>query len=901
MGSILRGTMSLYKFSSDGITFTSKDAAQLRTIYAPLCSPDSSGIKSAITPNLAGDIKIDKHQYLTKPASTEDLRNNTRDFFFHVHGKGVATLTGGIESNSSSVEIGQLWHKLTRRHDTLGIELEVINFVPASGEHVEIMIVKCANISETPLTITPTSCIPIFGRPLSNKHDHEHVTSLFHRTVQLPNGVVVSPTMIFNEEGHRVNSSVYYVLGCMGDGKVPIGTFPTADSFCRDSGTWFCPAAIMKDVTPTILTDEQIHGKEAVGALRFSDIALNPGESKEYILILGIGENASEAQNVFKKFNSTERCRQALEANKKFWSEKTSSIAFKMGDKDFDSWMRWVTLQPILRRIFGCSFLPDHDYGKGGKGWRDIWQDLLSLILIEPGEVRDNLINNFAGVRIDGSNATIIGSLPGEFLADRNAITRVWMDHGVWPYVTLLLYINQTGDYDILLEKNSYFRDPQLSRTFDKDWTWTLKYGYRLKNKSGKIYQGTIVEHLLVQLLVQFFNVGEHNITRLENADWNDGLDMAFNRGESVAFMSMYGGNLLSLADLLENLAVTKNVKTFSLFKEIKILLDTLSKPVNYNNIAAKKKILFDQYFKKVQPEISGEQVVVKVSDIVTDLRKKAQWIFEHIRKHEKVSVQNNAWFNGYYDNTGLRVEGKIQNRVRMTLTGQVFAIMSGLASDEEIKKIVQSVRAHLQDKKFGGFRLNTDFGVPHYLELGRAFGFAYGTKENGAFFSHMNVMYAYALYSRGFAREGYEVLESIYRMSMDSERSKIYPGIPEYFDSEGRGRYHYLTGSASWFVLTQLTQVFGVRGEGGDLVLAPKLVAEQFDAKGEASVTCHFAGKIITVIYVNKDKRDYGQYAIKTVSLNGKSLPAKDVERVIKRSIIEKGSVQQQIVVELG
>ena len=50
-------------------------------------------------------------------------------------------------------------------------------------------------------------------------------------------------------------------------------------------------------------------------------------------------------------------------------------------------------------------FYPDHDYGKGGKGWRDIWQDLLSLILIEPKLVRNNLINNFAGVRIDGSNA----------------------------------------------------------------------------------------------------------------------------------------------------------------------------------------------------------------------------------------------------------------------------------------------------------------------------------------------------------------------------------------------------------------------------------------------------------------------------------------------------------------
>ena len=30
-------------------------------------------------------------------------------------------------------------------------------------------------------------------------------------------------------------------------------------------------------------------------------------------------------------------------------------------------------------------------------------------------------------------------------------------------------------------------------------------------------------------------------------------------------------------------------------------------------------------------------------------------------------------------------------------------------------------------------------------------FGFAYGEKENGAVFSHMTVMFAYALYQRGF------------------------------------------------------------------------------------------------------------------------------------------------------
>ena len=190
----------------------------------------------------------------------------------------------------------------------------------------------------------------------------------------------------------------------------------------------------------------------------------------------------------------------------------------------------------------------------------------------------------------------------------------------------------------------------------------------------------------------------------------------------------------------------------------------------------------------------------------------------------------------------------------------------------------LQSVNKYLKDPALGGFRLNTDFGLKNYLDLGRAFGFAYGTKENGAFFSHMNVMYAFALYKGGFVKEGYEVLRSIYKMCMDTEKSKIYPGIPEYFDSLGRGRYHYLTGSASWYILTQVIQVYGVRGLEGDLLLSPKLMKEEFSEQGIASIRCQFAERFIEVRYHNQNALDHSEYKIKEIHLNGKPV---EFERV--------------------
>ena len=121
------------------------------------------------------------------------------------------------------------------------------------------------------------------------------------------------------------------------------------------------------------------------------------------------------------------------------------------------------------------------------------------------------------------------------------------------------------------------------------------------------------------------------------------------------------------------------------------------------------------------------------------------------------------------------------------------FPLLHRRPTEEQIRETVQSVDQFLKDDKIG-YRLNSRFGGIQQ-NLGRAFGFAFGHKENGAMFSHMTVMYANALYKRGFVREGRTVLESVYELSSDFERSRIYPGIPEYINAKGRGMYHFLTG----------------------------------------------------------------------------------------------------------
>ena len=287
-----------------------------------------------------------------------------------------------------------------------------------------------------------------------------------------------------------------------------------------------------------------------MGAFCFSSFTLAPGEKTDFILLSGIADSKEEIENIFEKYNTSDKVKNALEETRIYW-KKQVNVDFHTQDPDFDSYMKWVSFQPFLRRLFGCSFLPHHDYGRGGRGWRDLWQDCLSLLLMNPQNVGAMIEKNYGGVRIDGTNATIIGDGDGNFIADRNGIARIWMDHALWPLITTSLYINQTGDIEILKKQVPYFKDAQTMRGTEIDTLWNDAYGNKQRTEDGQVYTGSVLEHILIQQLAAFYDVGVHNIYRLRGADWNDALDMAAENGESVAFTCAYAGNLHTLASIL--------------------------------------------------------------------------------------------------------------------------------------------------------------------------------------------------------------------------------------------------------------------------------------------------------------------------------------------------------------
>lgn len=884
--------MANYEFLNDKGNFKLKSPENNSYLYFPIAN--EGGVMSSITPTLNGDCKMGQNTFLLAPVSSEELHNNksSRNFWLYIDGIGAWSATGvsatqqaeafSQDKDETELEAGIMWQKITRKSRKFGIKSEITSFVPATEEKIELMKVTITNISDESKKITPTVAIPLYCRSADNIRDHRHVTSLLNRIETTEYGVIVDPTLTFDERGHKINTVVYGVVAATESGEKPISFCPIVEEFIGEGGSFEIPKSILLNEKFKVNAHDNLEGYEAIGAIRFEDAILEANSTKTYIVVIGFGDSKYDFDSVTQNDLKETAFDKILEDTKAYWDKKIN-ISYQTKDEQFDNWMYWVNFQPMLRRIYGCSFLPHHDYGKGGRGWRDLWQDCLALLAMDPSGVRDMLLDNFGGIRFDGTNATIIGTKQGEFIADRNNITRVWMDHGAWPFITTNLYIEQSGDIEFLLERQSYFKDLQEGRGREKDLLWDLKQGNKTLTEDSKEYRGTILEHLLVQHLTAFYDVGDHNNLKLHGADWNDGLDMAEEKGESVAFSSLYGGNLANIAVLLKVLRDEKKIKYVELAEELLVLLTGDDKL--YDSTNEKRKVL-NNYCNKCRHNIKGKVVNLDLDELIVNIEGKAKWLREHIQKSEWITNKDGySWYNGYYDNNSRRVEGDGESGTRMMLTSQVFTIMSNTATEEQVRDIIKSADKYLYNEAIGGYKLNTNFNEVK-TDFGRMFGFAYGHKENGAVFSHMAVMYANALYQRGFVHEGFKVIDSLYSHCNNFDVSRIYPGVPEYINAKGRGMYNYLTGSASWLILTVLTEMFGVKGEMGNLAFVPKILLKQFDDENKATIEMDFAERKLKIEYINEGKKEYGDYIVNQIYINAEEYKING-QPVINRNVI--------------
>jgi cellobiose phosphorylase len=796
-------------------------------LYNPL------GLKASITPFFAGDLKTDHDHYALAPMTVVDLSNPVygRNVIFEIDGERVFW-NGQTESQQNDTLEVETWPLVLKVARSGKKTIITTTSYVALDDQVELHRITIRNVTDVPFSLRATTAIPLFGRSADNIRDHRHVTSLLNVVTVSDKGIMLKPSITFDERGHKENTTVYSVFSDSPDMTID-RRIPVLDDF-MGSGSLVFPHGLDKSMNP----GETVSGYEAIGAIGYAPITVGPNDEVTLFVGIGIHKSADEATEVPKRHFSDALFDDGMARVIAHYDNHIRKLTFSIRDHQTSDQLAWVQLQPLLRRDFGNSYMPHHDYGRGGRGWRDLWQDLLALIMTGDDNVFKLIKDNMAGVRLDGSNATIIGDTPGVFLADRNKIPRVWSDHGAWPLLTVRMFLDETGRTDLLFEKQTYFKDTfthyvKASDPGRKEGVETLS--------DGTVYRGTILEHLILQNLVGYHNLGKNGFLRLEDADWNDGLDMASALGESIAFTHMYAGNLSVLSDLLRRLEGVQ-VELFS------ALTDLLKEHADLGG-----------FFDKAE-RFDGKTVTLDAVYLANCLKDLSDRRISFLR--DKAFDQGR--FHGYYNNEGILLDGPGD----VNLTGQAIALLSKTPTDGQAKKAMTTTRQALFDAKGGGYRLNTPY-KPGMNAIGRAFGFAYGHKENGAVFSHMAVMYAYGLYNYGLVAAGREAWTALLDRAMAPE-SKVWAGIPEYFNDRGCGMYPYLTGSASWLLKLLREAVFGIRMDLGELTFEPKLAKDDF-IDGKASIRTVLLGRQTEVTYVNASGLEAGTYMVRAVRMDGR------------------------------
>ena len=319
--------MKGYQFEDTQGTFHLKKAENISYLYFPIAG--EAGLKSSLTPNLGGDAKIDQNTFLLEPVSAENLVNNrnSRNFWCNVKGIGSWSLTGNAAEalskkftemqDDSEVTAGFMWQKTTRESKKYQLRGEILSFIPVE-KNVEVMLVTITNTGRMAQTVTPTAAIPLYGRSADNIRDHRHVTSLLHRIETTDTGVLVTPTLSFDERGHQVNHMTYYCVGWSGNGEKPVDFYPTAEDFVGEGGNFERPYAIVKKAEG-VKAGTRIEGLEAVGGLHFSEVTLEPEEECSYLIFTGITEDIQEIRNLSKTYTTREMVLEELEKTKAYW------------------------------------------------------------------------------------------------------------------------------------------------------------------------------------------------------------------------------------------------------------------------------------------------------------------------------------------------------------------------------------------------------------------------------------------------------------------------------------------------------------------------------------------------------------------------------------------------------
>lgn len=636
-----------------------------------------------------------------------------------------------------------------------GLIAEVLFFVPLKT-HAEVQKLKLTNLSSVPKSVklfsfaewalwNAASDMENFQRNFSTGEVEIDGSVIYHKT----------------EYKERRDHYAYYSVNA------PVQGFDTDRESFFGLYNGFDEPQVVTDGKPRM---SEAHGWSPI-ASHFLEIELAPGESKDFVFVLGYVENPQEekweSKNIINKtkaratiarFDTAEKVDAAWNELKTYWDNLLSIYSVDSGDEKLDRMVNiWNQYQCMITFNFSrsASFF-ESGIGRG-MGFRDSNQDLLGFVHQIPERARERIIDIASTQFPDGGCYHQYQPLTKR---GNNDIGGGFNDDPLWLIAGTASYIKETGDFAILDEMVP----------FDNDWNVAR----------------TLFDHLTVSFDHVVNHLGPHGLPLIGRADWNDCLNL----------------NCFS-NDPNESFQTTENKTEGSKAESLMI---------------AGLFVYYGREYADLCRFIGKKAEADRAQNLVDEM-------VEAIKKHG----WDGEWFLRAYDFYGNKIGSNENEEGKIFIESNGWCGMAGIGQDERmVERAMDSVKERLDCEH--GIVLNNPAFTKYYIEYGEISSYPAGYKENAGIFCHNNpwIMIAETVVGNGDrAWDYYKKICPSYLEEI-SDLHKIEPYVYSQMIAgkdafkPGEAKNSWLTGTAAWNFFAVSQYILGIQPEFDGLTINP-------------------------------------------------------------------------------
>ena len=280
------------------------------------------------------------------------------------------------------------------------------------------------------------------------------------------------------------------------------GVETVRERFLGSYGGYAAPAVVVQGQCSNFLAE----GDNVVGGQQ-ADLTLAPDETRELIVLLGLGTVDSHGRKTAAEFGTSARCAEEFQKLKAAWHAPLASLQVETPDPDFDHMVNvWNAYNALITYAWSRSASLVYNGERDGLGFRDTVQDMLGAIPLLREGVRARLELMLTGQVASGGAIPVIKPFshrPGHEPPPRDEEYR--SDDCLWFFNAVPAYVAETGDVAFYQKMLPYADQGEA----------------------------TVFGHLRRALDFNLERTGRNGLPCGLSADWNDCIRLGYH-GESV-------------------------------------------------------------------------------------------------------------------------------------------------------------------------------------------------------------------------------------------------------------------------------------------------------------------------------------------------------------------------------